>query len=152
MALKWLQDQTLSVDEKDGLARLAPVRMRGYVHLEAGFGGTVRTQFEAQGPKDSFLNLDKIDRYWRLALPLGETTDHPLVNPFDPILAIMGGDDLLRDRVREYVEKLKSWGKKIEYVEFEGKQHGFVALDPNSEAAKEVVIKLIKNFIIENSG
>lgn len=146
-----------------GSPELAPVRVRGYVHLAAFFGGTVRTKSEADGPKDSFLNLDLIDRYWRLSIPLGETTDHSIVNPFgpsspdmeamdlDPILAIMGGHDLLRDRVREYVEKLKSWGKKIEYAEFEGKQHGFFALDPNTEAAKEV-LKLIKNFILENSG
>ncbi|KAG9152153.1 hypothetical protein Leryth_019729 [Lithospermum erythrorhizon] len=116
MALKWLQDQALSVENDRWLSdvadfdrvfvsgdsaggnvahnlsvrlgagspELAPVRIRGYVHLAAFFGGTVRTNSEAEGPNDSFLNLDLIDRYWRLSLPLAETTDHPLVNPFGP--------------------------------------------------------------------
>lgn len=25
-----------------------------------------------------------LNRYWRLCLPVGETSDHPLVNPFGP--------------------------------------------------------------------
>lgn len=45
-----------------GSGRLAPVRVRGYVYLAPFFGGTVRTEFEANGPKDAFLNLELIDR------------------------------------------------------------------------------------------
>ncbi|GKU93726.1 hypothetical protein SLEP1_g7294 [Rubroshorea leprosula] len=142
---------------------LAPVQIRGYVLLAPFFGGTVRTRSEAEGPKDAFLNLELIDRYWRLSIPVGETTDHPLVNPFgpasqsleflklDPILVMVGGSDLLRDRIEEYAERLKKLGKKIEYVEFEGKQHGFFTIDPNSEAANQLML-IIKRFITENSG
>jgi hypothetical protein len=42
-------------------------------------------------------------------------------------------------------------GKKIEYVEFEGKQHGFFTNDPYSEASEEV-IQVMKKFVIENSS
>ncbi|KAL0436227.1 UNVERIFIED_CONTAM: putative carboxylesterase 15 [Sesamum radiatum] len=67
-----------------GSGELAPVRVRGYVYLAPFFGGTVRTGSEAEGPKEAFLNLELIDRFWRLSIPAGETTDHPLVNPFGP--------------------------------------------------------------------
>lgn len=102
-------------------------------------------------------------RFWRLSLPVGETTDHPLVNPFgpaspplerldlDPILVVVGGADLLKDRAEDYAKKLKSWGKKVEYVEFEGKQHGFFTIDPNSHSAKELML-IIKQFIAANSS
>lgn len=102
-------------------------------------------------------------RFWRLSIPDGETTDHPLVNLFgpsssnlealdiDPILVIVGGSDLLRDRVEDYASRLKNWGKKIKYVEFEGKQHGFFAIDPSSEAASDLM-QIIKHFVAEYSS
>ncbi|OWM73599.1 probable carboxylesterase 15 [Punica granatum] len=141
-----------------GSLELAPVVVRGYVLLAPFFGGTVRTKFEAEGPKEAFLNIDLIDRFWRLSIPIGDTTDHPLVNPFgprsrsiksvelDPILVVVGGADLLRDRAEDYAKRLKAWGKKVEYLEFEGKQHGFFTIDPNSDAAGELMVQ-IKRFI-----
>ncbi|KAL7198448.1 hypothetical protein ACSBR2_020856 [Camellia fascicularis] len=102
-----------------GSGELDPVRVRGYVLLAPFFGGTVLTRFEAEGPKDAFLNWELIDRFWRLSIPIGETTDHPLVNPFgpvspnleskdlDPMLVVVGGSDLLRDRAEDYARKLK---------------------------------------------
>ncbi|EYU36009.1 hypothetical protein ABFS82_14G227600 [Erythranthe guttata] len=145
-----------------GSAELTPVRVKGYVYLAPFFGGTVRTKFEDQGPKEAFLNIDLIDRFWRLSIPIGETTDHPLVNPFgpvspnletmdlDPILVIVGGSDLLKDRAEEYAKKLKKWGKKIEYVEFEGQQHGFFTINPDSKPSQELML-VIKKFIEGNS-
>lgn len=93
---------------------------------------------------------------------MGETTDHPLVNPFgpnspnlekvdlSPILVIVGSCDLLRDRALDYANKLKKWGKSIEYVEFEGQQHGFFTINPDSEPSQQLML-LIKKFIVENS-
>lgn len=52
----------LSVRLGAGSPELAPVRVRGYVLLAPFFGGTVRTKFEAEGPKEAFLNLELIDR------------------------------------------------------------------------------------------
>lgn len=46
-----------------GSKSLAPVRVRGYVLLAPFFGGTQLTEFEANGPKDAFLNWELIDRY-----------------------------------------------------------------------------------------
>lgn len=101
-------------------------------------------------------------RFWRLSIPVGETTDHPLVNPFgpvspslermdlDPILVVVGGSDLLRERAQEYAEKLKKWGKKIEYEEFEGQQHGFFTVDPDSQPSKQLML-IINKFIQDNS-
>lgn len=152
----------LAVDIGSGSPELDPVRVRGYVLLAPFFGGTVRTKLEAEGPTDAFLNLELIDRFWRLSIPMGETTDHPLVNPFgpssrslenldlDPILVVAGGSDLLKDRAEDYAGRLKKWGKKIEYVEFEGKQHGFFTIDPNSEESNQLMV-IIKRFITENS-
>lgn len=102
-------------------------------------------------------------RFWRLSIPIGETTDHPLVNPFgpqspsletanlDPILVVAGGSDLLKDRAEDYAKRLKNWGKKIEYVEFEGQQHGFFTIDPNSQPSDHLM-QLIKAFIAHNSS
>lgn len=146
-----------------GSAELAPVRVRGYVLLAPFFGGTVLSKSEAEGPKDAFLNYELIDRFWRLSIPIGDTTDHPLVNPFgpvspslksvdlDPIFVVVGGSDLLKDRAKDYAKRLKEWGKTIEYVEFEEKQHGFFTIDPNSDASNKMML-LIKQFITKNCG
>ncbi|CAK9184646.1 unnamed protein product [Ilex paraguariensis] len=146
-----------------GSTELAPIRVRGYVLLAPFFGGTVLTRSEAEGPKEAFLNWELIDRFWRLSLPVGETTDHPLINPFgpvsqsleavdlDPILVVVGGSDLLKDRAEDYAKRLKNWGKKVEYVEFEGQQHGFFTINPNAQPAKELML-IIKRFLTENAG
>ncbi|CAN4120121.1 unnamed protein product [Withania somnifera] len=153
----------LAVRLKAGSAELNPVRVRGYMYLLPFFGGTERTKFEAEGPKEAFLNIELIDRFWRLSIPIGTTNDHPLVNPFgpnspnlekidlDPILVLVGGCDLLKDRAIDYANKLKNYGKKIEYVEFEGQQHGFFTIDPNSEPSKKLML-IIKKFIQDNSS
>ncbi|KAI7992665.1 putative carboxylesterase 15 [Camellia lanceoleosa] len=151
---------SLTVRLGAGSGELDPVRVRGYVLLAPFFGGTVLTRSEAEGPKEAFLNWELIDRFWRLSISIGETTDYPLVNPFgpvspnleskdlDPMLVVVGGSDLLRDRVEDYARKLKGWGKKVEYVEFEGKQHGFFTIDPNSPDSDQLML-IIKRFITE---
>ena len=95
-------------------------------------------------------------------MPTSEIRDHPIANPFgpmspsleavslDPILVVVGGRELLKDRAEDYAKRLKELGKKIEYVEFEGKQHGFFTDHPFSEVA-ERVIQIIKGFVAENS-
>lgn len=96
-------------------------------------------------------------------MPVGEGRDHPLANPFgpaslnlepvvlDPILVIVGSNELLKDRVEDYARRLKEMGKQIDYVEFEGRQHGFFTNDPYSEVADEV-IEVIKKFMFEKSS
>lgn len=99
-----------------------------------------------------------MSRFWRLSIPEGGTKDHPLANPFgpespsleplklDPILVVVGENELLKDRAKEYATKLKEMKKNIRYVEFEGKEHGFFTNDPYSEAGN-AVLQLIKRFI-----
>ncbi|KAK3028700.1 hypothetical protein RJ639_038953 [Escallonia herrerae] len=67
--------------------------------------------------------------FWRLSIPVGETPDHPLANPFgptsttvepvklDPILVIAGGSELMKGRVEDYARRLRELGKEIEYYE-----------------------------------
>ncbi|CAI0543890.1 unnamed protein product, partial [Linum tenue] len=153
----------LAVRVGAGSVELGPVVVKGYVLLAPFFGGTVLCESEANGPVDAFLNLELIDRFWRLSVPVGDTTDHPLINPFgpsskdlepvalDPVLVVVGGSDLLKDRAKVYAEKLTEMGKKIEYVEFEGQQHGFFTIDPEAEPAKKLM-GVIKRFIAENSS
>lgn len=93
---------------------------------------------------------------------MGESRDDPIVNPFGPkspnlesvemgpILVIVGGADLLRDRALDYANQLKKWGKKIEYVEFEGQQHGFFTIHPNSQPSHQLML-LFNQFIKHNS-
>lgn len=102
-------------------------------------------------------------RFWRLSIPEGETTDHPLINPFGPrsidlepvavgpTLVVVGGSDLLKDRAEDYARRLKVMGKKVDYIEFEGQQHGFFTIDPKGEAANRLM-DIIKQFIAENSS
>ncbi|OMP03275.1 Alpha/beta hydrolase-3 [Corchorus olitorius] len=152
----------LAVGFEAGSAELAPVRVRGYVLLSPFFGGNVRTKSEEERPSETFWNLDMYDRFWRLSLPIGSTLDHPLVNPLgpysqslaevplDPILLAVGGGEILRDRVVDYATRLKHLGKKIQFVEFAGEQHGFFTEHLFSEVAKKL-IQHIKDFILDNS-
>ncbi|XXG74019.1 hypothetical protein AAC387_Pa07g2844 [Persea americana] len=151
----------LAVRLGGGSAELGPVRVRGYVYLAPFFGGTVRTRSEAESPKDAFFPLELNDRFWRLSLPVGENTDHPLSNPFgptspslelvplDPILVLVGSCDLLRDRAEDYARKLKEWGKQVEFAEFPGQQHGFFTIDPWSDPSNELM-SVIKRFMAKN--
>ncbi|KAM2890619.1 hypothetical protein FF1_008750 [Malus domestica] len=152
----------LAVRLATGSIKPAPIRVRGFVLLAPFFGGAERTKSE-EGPCEALLSLEILDRFWRLSMPEGETRDHPMVNPFgpnspnlekvalDPILVIVGGNELLKDRVESYWRKLKDLGKKIEYVEFEGEQHGFLTNDPYSEVSNEA-LQVIKRFMTENSN
>ncbi|PNX84168.1 putative carboxylesterase 15-like protein [Trifolium pratense] len=101
--------------------------------------------------------------FWRLSMPIGETRDHPLANPFgpgspnleqvklDPILLIVGGNELLKDRASNYATRLKGLGKDTKYIEFEGCEHGFFTHDSYSEVANEV-IHILKRFMLETSA
>lgn len=96
-------------------------------------------------------------------MPVGGTRDHPLANPFgpgspnlaqlklDPILVIVGGNELLKDRAANYATRLKEMGKDIKYVEFEGCEHGFFTHDSYSQVAEEV-IHILKRFVLETLG
>lgn len=110
----------------------------------------------------SSLTMYTVVRFWRLSISDGDTMDHPLVNPFgpasldlepvelDPILVVCGSCDLLKDRAKEYAERLKNWGKNVKYEEFEGQQHGFFTINPDSKPSIELM-QIIKDFITQYS-
>ncbi|XP_062001873.1 carboxylesterase 15-like [Rosa rugosa] len=152
----------LAVSLGGGSVKAAPLRVRGYVLVAPFFGGVEWTKSE-QEPHEPRLTLDVVERLWRLSLPEGATRDHPLANPFgpnsprletvdlDPILVIVGGDEMLKDRSVMYWSKLKELGKKIEYAEFDGEQHGFFSINPYSDVANEA-FHVVKRFVNENSN
>ncbi|EEF38320.1 probable carboxylesterase 15 [Ricinus communis] len=150
----------LAVRLGSGSTGLKPIRVRGYILLAPFFGGIARTKSE-EGPSEQLLSLDILDRFWRLSMPVGEGRDHPLANPFgpsslsletvalDPVLVMVGSSELLKDRVEDYARRLKHMGKKIDYLEFEGKQHGFFTNNPYSQDADKV-IEVIRKFMFDN--
>lgn len=84
--------------------------------------------------------------------PFGPASPNLAEVALDPILVIVGGDETLKDRAKNYARRLKEMGKKIEYVEFEGKQHGFFSEHPSISQVAERVVQIIKGFIAENYG
>jgi acetyl esterase/lipase len=138
------------------------VTIRGYVLLLPFFGGVERTaseQAECPAGAGSLLSLDVLDRFWRVSLPAGATRDHPAANPFGPdspelgsvdfrapVLVVVGGLDMMRDRTVDYAERLAAMGKPVELVEFAGKPHGFYLHEPGSEATGEL-IGLVSRFL-----
>ncbi|KAJ8754530.1 hypothetical protein K2173_005691 [Erythroxylum novogranatense] len=144
-----------------GSTQLESVRVRGYILMAPFFGGVERTRSE-EGPSEGMLNLEILDRFWRLSIPVGENRDCTLANPFgpaslclepvalDPILVIVGSNELLKDRAKDYVKRLKDMGKTVEYIEFENKEHGFFTNNPYSDVGTEV-IGVIKMFMSESA-
>ncbi|KAK7284743.1 hypothetical protein RJT34_19496 [Clitoria ternatea] len=151
----------LAVRFGSGSIEMDPVRIRGYVLFAPFFGGEVRTKSE-EGPPEHMLNLDLLDRFWRLSMPVGESRDHPFANPLgpgspnlakvklDPILVMVGANELLKDRAAEYATWLKKLGKDIQYVEFDGAQHGFFTHDSYSQFSQEV-IQILTRFMLQTS-
>ncbi|XP_051150132.1 probable carboxylesterase 15 [Andrographis paniculata] len=153
----------LALEFGSGSPVLHPVRIRGYVLMAPFFGGTVRTKSEA-GPPEDFLNLDILDRFWRLSLPEGETADHPLANPSSGgsgslllsssrMLVVVGEREVMRDRIHNYYKTLellkdkdKDKDNDKEYVEFPGQQHGFYLTSPFSPATQHL-LRHLRRFL-----
>ncbi|XP_020273036.1 probable carboxylesterase 15 isoform X3 [Asparagus officinalis] len=143
--------------------KMGPTRINGYILLQPFFGGAERTESEACSHADASasLTLEGSDQCWRMALPVGSTRDDPLANPFGPggprweevevgpMVVVVAERDLLRDRGVEYGKRLRELGKKVEVVEIEGAEHGFLSLDSLSPAVDELVA-IIKRFVGEN--
>ena len=138
------------------------VRVVGCVILWPYFGGEERTaaaaEAEAMAPSSEFDPGKNFDQMWRLALPDGATRDHPAANPFGPesaplddvrfppVLVAKAGRDRMRDRVAEYVARLRAMGKPVELAEFEGQGHGFFVFAPFGDASAELV-RVVRQFM-----
>jgi acetyl esterase/lipase len=127
---------------------------RGCILLTLFFGGAERTATES----GVFLTIEMSDQFWRLSLPAGADRDHPTANLFGPgspslepvalppVLVVVAGSDLLRDRVLGYAECLKAMGKAVELADFVAEEHGFIVLQPWGEAATEL-IRVMRRFV-----
>jgi acetyl esterase/lipase len=142
-----------------GLLGISPARVAGYVLFWPFFAGVERTASEAEYPPGPFLTLPVSDLFLRLSLPSeGDTRDHPAVNPFGPdspaldavafapVLVVSGEHDLLRDRIADYVARLRAMGKPVELVEFQGQHHGFFVVEPWGDAGDEL-IRVVRRFV-----
>ncbi|TKW30536.1 hypothetical protein SEVIR_2G045000v4 [Setaria viridis] len=124
------------------------------------FGGEELTPSEAASPPGEPMGMALFDQLWRLALPAGATKDHPIANPlapgsvpfgdlggdFPPVLVLDPDQDVLHDRVGEYVARLRAAGKEVELVVFEGQGHAFFVTEPCGEASDEL-IRIIRRFV-----
>jgi len=86
-----------------------------------------------------------------LANPFGPSSRNLADVKLDPILVIVGGNELLKDRAEDYATRLKELGKNIKYVEFKGKEHGFLTHDSSSQVVEDL-LQIIKHFMLQNSN
>ncbi|KAK7350388.1 hypothetical protein VNO77_08966 [Canavalia gladiata] len=121
---------------------LSPLLFKGVILIQPFFGGEERTTSEKHSlqPSNSALTLSVSDTYWRLALPLDATRDHPYCNPLahantklrdlrlPPIMVCVSEMDILRDRNLEFSNTLAKAGKRVQTIVYKGVGHAFQVL------------------------
>lgn len=137
---------------------LKPLIVQGIVPIVPFFSAEAISESEKNVSEDEILPLGKHHTFWRLALPLNATRDHPYCNPlsadapklaevkFPRLLVIVGGKDPLYTRQIEYYDALKQAGKEVELVEVPEGTHIFRKI-PALEAENVRVDKAISDFI-----
>ncbi|KAK4375042.1 hypothetical protein RND71_005719 [Anisodus tanguticus] len=167
-SMKWLRNQALSKSSSPDDSWMKDISIdydRVYVIGDSSGGNMahhVALRLGVGSPDLAPVRVTNQLLFWRLSLPIGATADHPLANPFGPLssklkpmkldllLVIVGGNELLKDRVEDYASKLKELNKDFHYFEFEGMQHGFFTNDPFSQVAN-LVLQEIKYFMCRTS-
>lgn len=133
-----------------------PLKIKGAVMVQPSFGGEQRTQSEIESPEE----LEQSVRNRMMALPEGADKDHPFCNPLaassdyptlaeatlPPLLIVIGGRDMLRDRAKAYYESVVKDGKSAELIAFEEEKHGFYILKQDAECT-ETLIQHIARFV-----
>ncbi|KAK6944157.1 Alpha/beta hydrolase fold-3 [Dillenia turbinata] len=156
-ALKWLKDQASCGG--DAWAFEGVDFDRVFV-LGDSSGGTITHHLAVRlGPGSEELNPLQVKGF---SLPVGDTRDSQYANPFgpkspsledlglSPMLVTVGGLELLRDRAKVYAQRLKEMSKRIEYVEFEEKYHGYFTITPYSKDG-DAFLKMMSQFMSSNS-
>ncbi|GLJ18484.1 hypothetical protein SUGI_0327750 [Cryptomeria japonica] len=137
-----------------------PSCCRGLVMVQPSFAGEERTASEAEAPQATNYS----DKFREMSLPVGATRDHPLCNPLatdalresleratlPPLLVVIGGRDIRRDRERDYCEVLKKYGKDVKVLVLEEEDHAFYVLTPETENT-ELLVQEIALFVKANS-
>jgi len=117
---------------------MSPVKIVGHVLIQPFFGGEERTPAEVRLSNGvPLITLEAADWLWKAFLPEGATRDHPAANvmgadspdisglSLPPLLVVVGGLDLLKDRDLQYVEHMKNMGKEVELLFYEDGIHAF---------------------------
>ena len=137
--------------------------LKGVILIQPFFGGEERTTSEKHShqPPHSALTLPVSDTYWRLALPLGSTRDHPYCNPLahgmaklrdlrlPSIMVCVSELDILKDRNLEFSNTLARAGKRVETVVYKGVGHAFQVLHNYqlSHSRTQEIISHIRAFL-----
>ncbi|KAJ4846149.1 hypothetical protein Tsubulata_036503 [Turnera subulata] len=156
------------VAARAGHVDLSPLRLAGAIPVHPGFVRSERSRSELEQPESPFLTLEMVDKFLRLALPVGCNKDHPITCPMGPaaaaqnlveslklppILLCVAENDLIRDTEMEYYEVLKKANKDVELLISPGVGHSFylnsvaVEMDPHTSAQTAGLIKGIIEFM-----
>ncbi|MED6183618.1 hypothetical protein PIB30_039365 [Stylosanthes scabra] len=139
--------------------------LKGVILIQPFFGGEERTLSERNShhqPPNSALTLPVSDTYWRLALPLGSSRDHPYCNPLangttklremklPSVMVCVSELDILRERNLEFSNSLARAGKRVETVMYKGVGHAFQVLHNYqlSHSRTQEMISHIRAFIM----
>ncbi|CAN1121409.1 Probable carboxylesterase 17 [Linum perenne] len=132
---------------------LGQLRLAGAIPIHPGFMRSTRSRSEMEQPESPLLTLDMVDKFMKLALPVGSTKDHPITCPMGkgapamegmklpPYLMVVAEKDLVKDTEMEFYEAMKEAGKEVELLINDGMGHSFylnkIALDCDPITAKE---------------
>ncbi|XP_076894405.1 putative carboxylesterase 17 [Bidens hawaiensis] len=136
---------------------------KGIILIQPFFGGESRTTSEKYStqPANSALPLSASDTYWRLALPVGFTRDHPWCNPLArgaprlcdmrhfKTLVCVAELDILKDRNSEFIGALASVGAPVQSIVYKDVGHAFQILHnyPLAQTRTREMMAHVKAFI-----
>lgn len=153
------------VAARAGNESIGPLKIAGAILIHPGICREERSRSESENPQSPFLTIDMVDKFLKLALPLGSNKDHPITCPMGtaappleslnlpPIMMCVAEIDLLRDTNMEYYEAMKKANKDVELFTSPGMGHSFyfnkMAVDMDPEFSKQVdaLIDAILEFI-----
>ncbi|KAI3794197.1 hypothetical protein L1987_36826 [Smallanthus sonchifolius] len=136
---------------------------KGIILIQPFFGGESRTMSEKHSTQavNSALTLVASDTYWRLALPMGSTRDHPWCNPLArgaprlsdmrlfKTLVCVAELDILKDRNLEFTSFLASLGAPVQSIIYKDVGHAFQVLHnyPMAQTRTHEMMTHVKAFI-----
>ncbi|KAL3629968.1 hypothetical protein CASFOL_026280 [Castilleja foliolosa] len=144
---------------------LSPLRIGGAIPIHPGFCRSQRSKSELEQPETPLLTLDMVDKFLKLALPVGATKDHPITCPMGeaappleelrlpPYLYCLADQDLVKDTQMEFYEGMIRAKKEVEVFVNEDVGHSFylnkiaVDNDPVTGDQTEKLFQRIAEFI-----
>ncbi|KAF3339455.1 tuliposide A-converting enzyme 1 [Carex littledalei] len=138
------------------VAMYGGAKIRGAVLIHPYFLSSKEVESEKTDP----VTTKKLTSLWKIVCPSTTGSDDPWINPLaenapslsglgcERVLVLVGGTDTLRDRGRDYYEKLKvcGWKGEVKLWEAIGEGHCFHLRKPESDhagAQDEVICKFL---------